>query len=260
MIYNSKCKDRGIVVIVGFTLVIMICIVAFSLYLNGAVPNQTMSEEKDSYDQVKLSMIELNDVISTVKSNGVSQTQTFNFNVDYPLFYIPDEPTQGINFVDSQIDISDGGTTYSYDTGIIEYKPNYYEIDPQDVIVEQSMTVGDTEDTQILLAGSQTLIDGTEINITEIESDYNKYNNSTIQPTVIREEAISTTSVSGDLVVTVKTKISENIWENQLQDQYDENGGHITSINYSTASDLNTLSIELESDTYTIQSGKVSVR
>lgn len=260
MIVSKKKEDRGLTPVVGVFLLLAIGVVLLGMYFTIILPNLTEIAEYNSYNSIDTDMAELNDKTKSVQADGISRSHIIDLQTEYPPGQLVGNRTQKLTLTEADTVVNVGtDTTYSYNSGIITYKPNFNQYRPSELFIERGIKVTDS-DTQTLSFESQSVVDGSTITITEITGDIDRGSATNIEVSLSQEEAFSSYTVSNDIELELYTHISEEKWNDLLEDELDENGGNISSIDYQENSNLNKIEIELQSDTYTIQTGEVKIR
>lgn len=281
--------ERGVSEVIGSILVFGIVIMLLSIVQIQAIPNANEEIEYKHSQAVQQDLTQLSVAISETAATGNSRSASLKLGTTYPtrlLFYNP-PPVQGrlkttsqanISITNVQSDSSAGRylnnvAPYNISTRALVYTANYNQYQAAPTRVREP-TVYYENHSNSTIVRSSNFIDGSKINLIALGGDLSA---SGVSAEALEAEPLSAPAneytvenQGGPLTIQVPTRMSWAAWNRTLEDEYastaNANGttvsgsadGRIVSASYQPQSGAyNLLTVELESGTYTLRTGKV---
>lgn len=277
--------ERGQSIQVGAVLLFGALVIALAAYQAFVVPQQNERVEFTHSQTVQDHMTDLRNAIVSVPGGASPESVSVQLGTQYPPRLVavnPGPPTgqlrtsgtsdSSVEFVvtNAQVDGETGdfwdGTSRSYGTGGLVYRPNYnlYGGAPT-TAYENTVLYNDFGSNTVALAG-QSLVDGNRVTLVALDGTYGATQAGTVSPDVqpvsSSTRTVSVTDDGSAIEVELPTKLSEQRWKELLDDEVDPSG-HIVDGSISvtdTGAEFETLSFELETgQTYTLQMAKVGI-
>jgi len=275
--------ERGQSLQIGAVLLFGALIIALAGYQAFVVPQQNEQVEFSHSQTVQDHMSDLRNAVVSVPGDSDSRSVSVQLGTQYPARAVtinPGPPTGqlrtagtgdpsvefSVENVEATGETGDfwDGSARSYRTGGLVYRPNYnvYTRAPT-TAYESSVLYNEFPSGTVTLSG-QTLVDGNRITLVALNGSYDATKAGTVSPDV-RPVSSSTRTVTvsdddgGPVTLELPTKLSEDTWEELLDEEVDS--GHVTDVSVTdTGAEFETLTVELEpGQQYTLQMAKVGV-
>jgi hypothetical protein len=262
-------RDRdksGASPVIGFVLVISLIVLTLSIYQVGVVPILGAEQEIESHQQIKGDMLSLEQAMFLTSTTNISQSVSFNNRIDYPpLSLIPLQPRANLS-VTQEYPITiravsfdgDGNKIINYEEQVnnryIYYdRPSYYYYTNapmyyyENTVLTRTPNKSVKNSQSIVPLSSQQLINGDRITILTLENNYNRQTNRAFDISVLKNSASSDFAGTSSqyLNITMRTKLSEDDWRTILSDQFDDENGRITNIEYTEEDSMETNKIRV---------------
>jgi hypothetical protein len=221
--------ERGVSPVVGFVLIFALIMIVFTMYQAEVVPAQNEEVEFEHSQVVGGQMQQLRSAVIDTSSTGQPRSVTLDTGVQYPsraLAINPGNPigtletvaTEGVTV--SGIDTEYGNGTYTFDTSLIAYRPNYLHLSEEtEYVIENGMLVKDysSSDTVALeSAGPLFSANRTRVNLILVGGTLEERQMTT---TVTMEHVDTRTihsSVLSNGTITLPTMLPESQWNGVL--------------------------------------------
>jgi hypothetical protein len=253
--FNINKDTVGQSTVIGATLLIALMIVVSGIYVSQAIPDIQRNEEQNNELEIKESANQIPSKISLTAATDTTQAVTLSANVNYTTFFItplpavvePPEPIIEVNNIDQHSVTVSGSTTESVNSDVIAIRPKYYRysVKTETVYSQQliyNYTIGSSR--QAVDPSPQYLINDTNItvyNINNSELNGNMVNMTMYNQNTTTVDVINTSSNS--VSITMESDLTADQWNELLNDELTENGGHVESI---SQIDSETVEITLE--------------
>lgn len=257
--------DRGVSEVLGAVLLFGLLIAVIIAFQATAVPvfNQGVEYEHNQRAQSQLDLLRTNLILTATTGDG-SSTQV-ELGTDYPnrMFLLNPPPASGRLHTDSPApveirnagatgEVSDywTGTAQTFTTRPITYSPDYNEYDNAPVThLEHGLLYNQFDGAQIALS-DENLVDGRQISLLLVNGSLSSSGTTSrsidLEPTSAPVRTVAVRNNTAPIVVSIPTRLSESKWRNLLADELTAQGGHISSISYTTGTPYNQLVLELE--------------
>jgi len=227
-------NTRAQVVQIGAVLLFAALILAMTGYQATVIPNQNAEVELSHSDQVQSGMVELRNAIVSPDSR-TQRDVTIPLGIRYPertLFINPPPPSGQLETIRGELNISNvsvageagdyWGSSRTFSTGLIEYRPNYNELDDSaTTVVEGSLVYNRFRNAEQTVA-EPTFIDGTSISLVALQGSVSASTSGSERITVYTgQRSTRTVSVTGEaagenVTVSLPTLRSESEWARYL--------------------------------------------
>lgn len=271
--------DRGVSEVLGAVLMFGLLIAVIIAFQVTAVPvfNQGVEYEHNQRAQSQFDLLRTN-LILTATTGDSSSTQV-ELGTDYPnrMVLLNPPPASGRLHTDSPapVEIRNAagtgevgdywtGTTHTFTTRPITYSPDYNEYDNAPVThLEHGLLYNQFDGAQIALS-DENLVDGRRISLLLVNGSLSASGTTSrsidIKPTSAPVRTVTVRNDTAPIVVSVPTRLSESKWRDLLADELTAQGGHISSISYTTGTPYNRLVLELEPGvTYELSTAMIGV-
>ncbi|MFC7071739.1 Ig-like domain-containing protein [Halovenus rubra] len=276
--------DRSQAIQIGAVLIFGILIVFLALYQGFVVPNQNEEIEFDHNQQLQSEMTDMRSTVISMPGQTTTQSVSLKLGVRYPsraLFVNPgpasgslrtvETTNEAVNLtienatVNGEVGDFWNGTARSYNTGAIEYRPNYnlFATAPQ-TIYEHSVLYNDFGEETTLPITGQALVSDDRITLVTLNGSLSE---SRIGDAAIDFEPVSTNTrtveifnESHPVTVSVPTLMNESQWEDVFTEELAD--GNVTAVNTTalpSVDEFSLLEITLEPGTYSLQIAKIGV-
>lgn len=283
---DSTETDVGVSVVVGFILLFAIGMMAMAVYQQNTVPHQERMSEIDHHRHVQEQLSIFHQSTSAVANDGSPRTTTVNLGLTYGSGaspFVNSPPSAGrlaVKSYDSEIRISNAegtdsgaaywnGQTESYSASYFTYSPQYHHFyDAPDTrlgnggLLYKDYTSA-TENGETVVQSSQSLVQDNAINIQMLSGDLAVSKTSEVtlraEPVSASTNTVSVTNSGDPLTVTLPTRLGAEEWGEVLENELDENGGHVTNVEVQENADSNnevTITFE-EGVTYDLKMSKL---
>jgi preprotein translocase subunit YajC len=246
-------NNRGQTQAIGLILLIAITIVFSTIFIGSVVPTEQQSQEQSHYNHIVDELQKTQDKVNLAVGSETTQTVTVDTSIDYrtlwftpiPIFTDPIQPQLTIS-TPSQTTYSvlSDSETKSITTDTIEFQPKYFRITPDSLYYENQLLYKNNDDSTPYQFSDQQVITNTNINMYEVTGVDETTDSFTITKTNTESITPLNTNTESVTVRIDQTTITAEEWRTILEDEFVENGGHISTI---TQNDSNTVIIELES-------------
>ena len=253
--------DRGVTAVIGFILIFGILVITFSVYQAEVVPQQNSEVEFEQYQDVKEQMVELRSNIVLMQESTSTRSTAIDLGVRYPsrsVFVNPAPATSnlrtvGTNDVDVNVTINNAvavraesetkdflnGTPLSYNTGVLNYEPDYNRFDGAvPTVYEHGLlhTRIDNGEQSVPITG-QSLVDDTRINIISLNGTLSEGGHGTtsvdLEPISTRTRAIGAVNDTNDpITLEFASMMNATVWKETLEHQLVANGGHVRNVRF----------------------------
>ncbi|WP_256392294.1 PKD domain-containing protein [Natronoarchaeum rubrum] len=234
---NLQSDTRAQAVQIGAVLLFAALIIAMTGYQATVVPDQNAEVELAHSEQVQSGMIELRNAI--VSPDGRTQRDvTIPLGTRYPertLFINPAPPSGQLETIRGQLNVSNvsvsgpgeagdyWGSGRTFSTGLIEYRPNYNELDDAPTtVIEGSLVYNRFENAERTVA-EPTFIDGTRISLVALQGSVSASTSGSERISVhTGRQSTRTVPVRGtageNVTISLPTLRSESAWDEYLGD------------------------------------------
>ncbi|SNZ05679.1 Carboxypeptidase regulatory-like domain-containing protein [Natronoarchaeum philippinense] len=258
---SFDADTRAQVVQIGAVLLFAALILAMTGYQATVVPDQNAEVELSHSDQVQSGMVELRNAIVSPDSR-TQRDVTVPLGTRYPertLFINPAPPSGKLRTIRGEMNVSNvsvageagdyWGSSRTFSTGLITYRPNYNELDdPATTVIEGSLVYNRFENAERTLA-DPTFIDGTRISLVALQGSVSASTTGSERISVYTgQRPTRTVSVTGEaagenVTVSLPTLRSESDWA-----QYLDAADHVSdwSVAQTPGSSYGTLEIVFE--------------
>jgi len=271
--------NRGVSEVLRAVLLFGLLIAVLIAFQMTAVPVFNQGVEYDHNQRVQSDLGNLRtDLIQTATTGDGISTQV-ELGTDYPnrLFLLNPPAASGRLTTDSPgtVEIRNAaatgdvgdywtGTTQTFPTRPITYSPNYNEYDTApDTRLENGLLYNQFDGAQIVRS-DETLVDGRRISLTLVNGTLSTSGTASrsvdLEPTSAPVRTVTVRNETAPIVASVPTRLSESKWRELLADEMTTQGGHISSISYTTGTPYNRLVLKLEPGvTYELSMAMVGV-
>lgn len=273
--------DRAQAIQIGAVLLFGILIISFSTYQAFVVPNQNERIEFNHNQDVQEDLQDVRNAIVSTLGGGVGESVSVSLGTRFPSRAVarnPGPPTGTIRTVgtgnaslnltirnataDGEVGDFWNGSEHVYNTGWLEYQPNYkvYQSAPV-TTYENSILFNRNRDGTRVQSG-QRLIDGRTINLVTLNGSVSQTGVSTF-PVDVRAissstRTVSVTNESHPLTIATQTRLDEQRWQTLLDDEE-----YVESVSVDpdgVAGEYSMLEIDLQAgETYSLRMAKVGV-
>lgn len=277
--------ERGQSIQIGAVLLFGILVVLFSTYQAFVVPEQNRQVEFNHNQEAQTDLTDLRNAIVSA-GDGTDRAVTLQLGTSYAgrvLFLNPPPPTgavrtagttdPGVNLSVENASVSGDagdfwtGETRTYTTGELVYRPSYnvYSEAPETVYSNTVLYNQFREDN--LTVTGQALIDGERLTLVALNGSLNRARGDSVSVDVravsasTNRVAVTNASAGSNLTIALPTRLSADTWEDLLEEELVENGGHVRSVTETALpGEFDRVRIELEPDTtYSLTMVKVGV-
>ncbi|MEA5407396.1 hypothetical protein VB773_07340 [Haloarculaceae archaeon H-GB2-1] len=281
--------ERGQSIQVGAILLFATVIVAFSIYQAFVIPDQNRAVEFNHNLEVGQQVEQLRSAIVASPGRTGREPVVIKLGVRYPERAIALNPppvsgslrTEGTTDPDVNVSIQNAdvsgetgdfwdGTSRNYSSGFVVYSPQYNEYAQSPETVYDSTVLYDRFPTRNLTRTEQTIVDGKHISVVALNGSYARSEQGAVTVQVERSSSSGTTvpvtnvSAGQNVTLLVPTTLSASQWEDLLDGQFVDQGGHVRRASLQTIPLPDTvghyLRIELQPNvTYQLQMAKVGL-
>lgn len=271
--------DRGVSEVLGAVLLFGILIAVLIAFQVTAVPvfNQGVEYQHNQRAQGQFDLLRTNLFLSA--TTGESFSTQIELGTDYPnrLFLLNPPPAAGSLQTDSPatVEVRNAvatgevgdywtGTTRTFTTRSITYRPNYNEYDNAPVThLDNGVLYNQFDGAQIALS-EENLVDDRQISLLLVNGSLSASGTTSrsvdIDPTSAPVRTVTVRNDAAPITVTIPTRLSEAEWRDLLADELLAQGGHIVSLGYLDGDPYNRLTVELEAGvTYELAVAKVGL-
>lgn len=281
--------ERGVTVQIGAVLLFGFLIIGLSIYQVTVVPAQNQEIEFNHNQEVQNDMVDLRSAMLDTAADGNPESVVVQLGARYPsraLFVNPappsgtvrsdgtDDPAVNVSIANANGSVVAGGdaedvgdfwngTTRTFATGVVVYKPDYNRYLPAPVTVYENTLVHNMQSDATVPTTGEALLDGTEITVVTVDGNLSR--NGVASRTIDVEAASASTNVvrlrneTSNVTVTVPTRLSESAWRDLLAEEFED--GHLLGIEYADGpGEYSLLTLQLEPNTtYRLRMAKVNV-
>jgi hypothetical protein len=285
-------RDRGVTAVIGFILIFGILVISFSLYQAKVVPQQNADVEFEQYQEVQEQMVDLRNTVVSMYDSTSSESTAVDLGVRYPsrtVFVNPGpasarlqtegtgDPAVNVTIQNARAIASEGagetasfwnGTEQVYETGSIEYRPDYNRFQgAQRIVYEHGLTYSqvDTGAGSVPLT-RQSLIQDDRISLVALNGSLGEGGTGTrsvdFEPLSTRSRVVEVNNDTGPITLEFASRMDASVWNETLEDQFVGNGGHVESIGFSREGPdgFDVIAVTLEPDQrYELELAKVGV-
>lgn len=226
--------NRAVSAVIGFILVFGILMLLLTVYQAQIVPQQNAQTEFTHFEQTSDELVDVRNAISRTGQAGDPQFPSVTLGTTYQsrTLTINPAPAAGtLQTSEEEITIHNESTIRNESkhpktvpTRFIEYQPGYNELDVGSTWYENSVLyVDNPEGDNTILEDQHMVTDGTELNITAIESDFQETGTSrtTIEMKRNQSEVDLPDPEGGNLTVEIPTRLDEDYWD-PLDEELDD--------------------------------------
>lgn len=285
-------RDRGVTAVIGFILIFGILVISFSLYQAKVVPQQNADVEFEQYQEVQEQMVDLRNTVVSMYDSTSSESTAVDLGVRYPsrtVFVNPGpasarlqtegtgDPGVNVTIQNARAIASEGagetasfwnGTEQVYETGSIEYRPDYNRFQgAQRIVYEHGLTYSqvDTGAGSVPLT-RQSLIQDDRISLVALNGSLGEGGTGTrsvdFEPLSTRSRVVEVNNDTGPITLEFASRMDASVWNETLEDQLVGNGGHVESVGFSREGPdgFDVIAVTLEPDQrYELELAKVGV-
>jgi hypothetical protein len=302
-------NNRAQSVVIGTILVFGLIVLAYGIFQTTVIPSANEDIEIEHSQLVRGQMDDLRNDIQRAGRRGEDSSTSIKVGVNYPpraIFLNPGPTsgslrTEGTTDPDVEITVANAkalndetadywqsGSSQTFDTGAITYRPNYniYQNGPEAVTIENSLVYSTFDGGSPLLSADQNVISGRDISLIALDGEVAK---SQVPGYTVDTKAVSpaTTTVpvrddGGNIEITIATKLSEetlvqDVFYSEFDDEPDDTdlcgdisdaaedddspGRYVVDCEFDSPSgEFNTFTLILEpGTTYNLEMAKVGV-
>jgi len=283
--------NRAQAIQVGAVLIFAIIIIFLSTYQAFVVPNQNEEIEFNHNQQAQQQMTDLRSNVILMPGSSSTRATSVDLGVRYPsrALFVNPGPASGTlrtvgtedsafnltlehaTAVDEEGETGDfwNGTTVTYNTGAIEYRPSYnlYQNAPRTVYEHSVLYNNFTREGVTQAVTGQSIIDGRQITLIALNGSMSESRVTTasvdFDPVSTRARTVSINNTGDPITISLATGMSEDEWQNAtLEEELVKNGGYVQSIDVHSGgpSGFNILDITLQpNERYQLELAKVGV-
>lgn len=271
---------RAVSEVLGAILVFGILVAALGLYQAFIVPQATQQAEFSHNQELQQDFLDLRSSIHIVERTGSAQSFSMKLATDYSDRIVAINPPTPIgtlrtmetsNVTISHIEAVDRDeraywqfsqtASNSFESSILVFEPRYneYRTAPT-TYLDHSVIHHEFDNGAEIIATEQTIIDGKRINLGFIGGNRtysNREANLELQPISTGTTTVPVRAAGDNLTIELSTQLSEDKWQELLEDQLVSNGGYVEDFEVSNDG---ILTIELKQGiTYDLQMAKVGI-
>lgn len=274
--------------VIGFVLVIAIATIALTLVQFTAVPIWNEGVEFDHSQSVQKDMQDLRSESVQVSATGRTSATNVGLGTTYPRRFLllnPPSPSGTVstgeegffvleNVVATNEETADylNGTTVAFPTKSVVYEPRYNVLrDDRRVVYEGTGSVVHVEESGGQATVSDTvLVNGRRITLVSVDGTLSKSGSGTesldLMPLSAPYAPVGVTgNVTGteDISISVPTELSQERWNELLEDQTTDNGGYVADVSVDEEDGVLTVELVSERDDeaveYELRMAKIGV-
>ena len=247
---------RGISAVLGFVLIFDILVVSFSAYQAEVVPEQNEEVEFEHYQEVREQMTELRSNLVLMSESTSTRAVSVDLAARYPsrtIFVNPPPATgelrtvgtehDGVNVTIENATAVDGetadfwnGSKVTYDTGTIEYDPDYNrQRGTPPLVYEHTLLHNNVENggQSVPLTG-QSLVNDNRIKLITLDGSFRDTSVGTesvdLEPVSTRSRVVGVENQTGPITVEFASRMSVSAWEESLANEM--RTGHVDDISF----------------------------
>lgn len=245
---------RGVSTVLGFVLIFGILVVSFSVYQAEVVPEQNEEVEFEHYQEVREQMTELRSNLVLISESTSTRAVSVDLAARYPsraIFVNPPPATGELRTVgtdDTEVSVTienatavDGetadfwdGDNVTYDTGTIEYDPDYNrQRGTPPLVYEQTLLHNNVEDggQSVPLTG-QSLVNDNRIKLITLDGSLRETSVGTesvdLEPVSTRSRVVGVENRGGPITIEFASRMGVSAWEETLANEM--SAGHVEHI------------------------------
>jgi archaellum component FlaF (FlaF/FlaG flagellin family) len=277
---------RGQVFQVAAVLLLSILIVSLALNQAIAIPNENREIEFDHSKQVTRQLDILRDAVDRAAADGASRTVEVSLGTFFPQRTLGVNPSPATGSLRTEGTAADAvnvsidnatatgeagdfwnGTTRSYSTGSVLYRPSYRAFDNAPAIRYEQSVLANQHAGRSVATTNQSLVRDRHVSIVALAGEFGKSGieaaSIDLRPLSASTEPTSITNESGENVtITFATTLDGDDWKRLLADQMTSTGGHVKAVStrpHPTSNDrLVTITLE-QGVTYQLSLARVRV-
>lgn len=255
--HSFMAQERASTLPLAFILFFAVAFIGLNIYQLHYVPQQGLEEEIESNRALLQDVQEFDFAVRQMLFDGQPQPVTVGQPVNYPIsFPTPPDPTFVASTTENEsIQIknykcqsgnckSESNTTTVLFLGNYNYLKNDRVYGYEYGIVYSAPNKSPEGSSGVVTYNDQFIIQGNVVTLVAFQGDFSYERKDVVSTTLKPDQAPSynyvITNSSEAVNITLPTELSEGRWENLMEDQTTENGGHITNItykNYTTVKD-----------------------
>lgn len=280
----SGPADRAQAIQIGAVLIFGILIVFLALYQAFVVPDQNEEIEFNHNTELQSDLVDLRSTVNSMPGTTTTQSSSVTLGVRYPsrAIFVNPGPVSGTlqttGTTDDTLNLTihnataDGntgdywnGTSQSYNTGAIEYRPSYnlYATAPR-TVYEHSVVYNSFNPDTTLSLTDQAIISGDTITLVALNGSFMESRVDTasidFEPVSTNTRTVRVGNESHNVTISVPTGMNESEWREVFEEEMTDNGGNVTGVNTTDIEDhddLSLLEVDLEPGNYSLQLSKV---
>jgi hypothetical protein len=247
---------RGISTVLGFVLIFGILVVSFSAYQAEVVPEQNEEVEFEHYQEVREQMTELRSNFVLMSESTSTRAVSVDLAARYPsraIFVNPPPATgelrtvgtehDGVNVTIENAVAVDGetadfwnGDNVTYDTGTIEYDPDYNrQRGTPPLVYEHTLLHNNVENGgQSVSLTEQSLVSDNRIKLITVDGSFRETSVGTesvdLEPVSTRSRVVGVENRSGPITVEFASRMNVSTWEESLANEM--RTGHVDDISF----------------------------
>jgi hypothetical protein len=278
---STRIDDRGQALQVGAVLLFGILIILFTFWQAFVVPDQNRQVEFNHNQEIQQQMTQVRSTIISMPGETTPRSVTVNLGVQYPtrlLFSNPGpgagsletnntaNPTTEVKINNAIVDGSNSpgvasfwdGTTKAYNTGSLEYSPDYSLLQTAPRTVYSNTVLYNEfplENGSTATVTDQALVDGDTLNLITIGGEYEETRVGRVavdvNPVSTQSRAVTVQRDGSDpITIELPTRLGEDEWNTLL----DTEPARVIN-----DSDDSTVTIQLTREEYTLRMTRVGV-
>jgi len=282
--------ERAQAIQIGAVLLFGILILFLSLYQAVVVPDQNEEIEFNHNEDLQQQLTELRSTVILMPGSTSTRAASLDLGVRYPsrAIFVNPGPASGtlrtVGTENSRVNVTItnasavddagetrdfwNGTTLSFETGAIEYRPGYnlYQGAPR-TVYEHSVLYNAFERENVTQAvAGQTLVEGSRITVIALDGSLTENRVDTlsldVDPISTRTRVVELNGTAEPVTLRTPTGMSEDEWNETFEDELVANGGHVQNVSVSPGGPggLGLLEVTLEAgERYQLELAKVGV-
>ena len=282
-------EERGQSIQIGAIILFGALIILLSTYQAFVIPDQNRGVEFKHSQTVQNDMKELRSGVISVASSGGESSVSVQLGTEYPsraIFLNPGPPSGSLRTVGTSnasieisvanataaggaTEVSDywNGTTRTYSTGALMYRPDYNEYASAPTTVYSNSVLYNRFADGNLTLTDQSFVEGRSINLIALNRSLSAGQSGSASVDVRATSASATrvpvtNQTAGENVTfRLPTRLSQSAWDSLLQAERVTNGGHVRNVTVLEQSGrFDELVVEMEPDvTYNLKLSRVGV-
>lgn len=278
-----RTDTRGQAIQVGAVLLFATLIVSYSTYQAFVVPDQNRQVEFKHNEQVREELQELRNAVVSV-TRPRSESTSVTLGTQYPsrtLSMNPPAPTGSLRTTGTsnatynltlrnatgEGEVRDfwNGSTKRYPTGGLVYTPNYNEYDQARPLYYEATVVYRQAPTADVPLTGQRVVDDETIRLVTLNGSVSTTRSQAlsldIEPVSASTTTVTVRNDSANVTVAFPTRLSESRWEQLLDGEFTDQGGHVVGVRTAPIDgEARQLLIDLEPGvSYELQMKKVGI-